>query len=401
MKKLKSILLILFSSSLFFVSIAQPIKIYSNFEGGNILIDSIVQDTVYLRPSLRDTKGEWFYWYFAAKGTKNKTVYFNFTRRKCLSGFGAAISYDQGVTWQWIVKNYSSDYQNRFSYNFRDSNEIRFSVAMPYTKKNFWKFYDSVLSGKKNILRDTFCVTPQKRAVEVFTILPAKTAKYKMFFTARQHSCEMMASYVMEGMIEYFVKESSPFLRDYIEIKFIPFMDIDGVENGDQGKNRIPRDHNRDYSGSSIYCITDRIRSFIPAWASKNLVLAIDMHCPMLTGKNGEQITFYGSQDKTREAEELKLCALLESHQKGDLKFSSTSFYKFGMPNNNGIDLAQGMNLRQFLQTIEGVKIATTLEFPYAAQFKQMITQENARAFGYDLGKAIDLYIQNLETNSN
>ena len=36
----------------------------ANFPGGNIVVDSIAGDLVTLRPDLRDTEGDWFYWYF-------------------------------------------------------------------------------------------------------------------------------------------------------------------------------------------------------------------------------------------------------------------------------------------------------------------------------------------------
>ncbi|MBQ6011409.1 MAG: hypothetical protein IJL17_22960, partial [Kiritimatiellae bacterium] len=34
-------------------------------------------------------------------------------------------------------------------------------------------------------------------------------------------------------------------IRDNADCVFVPFMDKDGVENGDQGKHRAPHDHNR------------------------------------------------------------------------------------------------------------------------------------------------------------
>ena len=40
----------------------------------------------------------------------------------------------------------------------------------------------------------------------------------------------------------------------------VPFVDKDGVEEGDQGKNRAPRDHNRDYAGASMYPETGALR---------------------------------------------------------------------------------------------------------------------------------------------
>jgi hypothetical protein len=49
--------------------------------------------------------------------------------------------------------------------------------------------------------------------------------------------------------------------RENVEVVIVPFMDKDGVEEGDQGKNRKPHDHNRDYIGESIhpYRISDNI----------------------------------------------------------------------------------------------------------------------------------------------
>ena len=47
--------------------------------------------------------------------------------------------------------------------------------------------------------------------------------------------------------------EDGYWFRRNVEVLAIPFMDKDGVEEGDQGKNRKPRDHNRDYIGQSVH----------------------------------------------------------------------------------------------------------------------------------------------------
>ena len=48
-------------------------------------------------------------------------------------------------------------------------------------------------------------------------------------------------------------------------------MDKDGVEDGDQGKNRRPGDHNRDWDGESIYNSTEAVREFLLVWSDNKL----------------------------------------------------------------------------------------------------------------------------------
>ena len=40
------------------------LNIDADFPGGNIVLDRIEGDTVLLHQDLRDTEGDWFYWYF-------------------------------------------------------------------------------------------------------------------------------------------------------------------------------------------------------------------------------------------------------------------------------------------------------------------------------------------------
>jgi len=44
-------------------------RIDAGFPGGNIIVDGIEGDTVFLRPDLRDTQGDWFYWAFRVRGS--------------------------------------------------------------------------------------------------------------------------------------------------------------------------------------------------------------------------------------------------------------------------------------------------------------------------------------------
>ena len=79
----------------------------------------------------------------------------------------------------------------------------------------------------------------------------AAKPRRKMLITCRHHCCEMMANYMVEGILEEALMNSS--FRKMYEVSAVPFADKDGVMDGDQGKNRRPRDHARDYGDNPIY----------------------------------------------------------------------------------------------------------------------------------------------------
>ena len=76
-------------------------KIITAFPGGNAEVLSIDGDTVYLKPELRDTPYDWFYWCFAVEGAQGCTVTFQFDSKIRVGYYGAAVSYDlRGWHWQ-------------------------------------------------------------------------------------------------------------------------------------------------------------------------------------------------------------------------------------------------------------------------------------------------------------
>jgi hypothetical protein len=56
-------------------------------------------------------------------------------------------------------------------------------------------------------------------------------------------------------------------LRDRVEFLIVPFVDKDGVEEGDQGKNRHPHDHNRDYATPCLYPEVQALRERAAGWS--------------------------------------------------------------------------------------------------------------------------------------
>lgn len=378
----------------------QKLRFVTDFPAGNILIDRVSNDTVHLRPDLRDTEGNWFYWYFAVKGASGKNLVFQFNGKQSLAAFGPAVSMDQGKTWKWLFDKPSG--RSSFAYSFPASqSEVRFSMGMPYTQSNLETFLHK--HQKNSFVKvGTLCTTNKGRAVEKITISqPAgEAALYKVLITARHHACEMMASYELEGIIEAVLSRDKEmkWLRENVAFMIIPFMDKDGVENGDQGKNRKPRDHNRDYSGTSVYATTAALRKEIPEWSEGKLEIGLDLHCPYINGKDHESIHIVGSGKPEVAATQRKFSSILEKNIKGELAFNEGSnFLAHGTSWNKSSNTSQGMSFSQWVSTIETVSLPMTIEFPYAINNGEMITPENARAFGRDVAYAVARYLQGLD----
>lgn len=380
------------------------IKIRSDLPGGNIKVERVTSDTVFLQPDLRDTEGDWFYWYFAVNGGAGKDIVFQFDRPTRLAAFGPAISIDQGETWKWLYSEPTKDKDmDRFSYSFPSTEkEIRFSMRMPYIETNLSAFLETHKSPLLQV--DTLCITPKGRAVERLSIgSPGTEApKYKVLLTARHHACEMIANYLLEGIIDALLSsdDSLDWLRENVEFMIIPFMDKDGVEDGDQGKNRAPRDHNRDYSDASIYNTTAALRETVPEWAEGKMRIGLDLHCPYIKGDGHENIHILGKGSKKGDAEIRKFAKILERNNNGELTFGAESdFLAFGTSWNTPSNTTQGMSFSQWAATIDNISLATTIEFPYAISHGQMITPSSARLFGNDVAHAIAVYLQELNRN--
>ncbi|MDD4193242.1 MAG: hypothetical protein PHI28_18040 [Mangrovibacterium sp.] len=68
------------------------LKVSSDFPGGNIVVTRISGDTIWVKPDLSFTAGEWFYWYFKVSGVSGKTVHFKFGQNDVFAKYGPAYS---------------------------------------------------------------------------------------------------------------------------------------------------------------------------------------------------------------------------------------------------------------------------------------------------------------------
>jgi hypothetical protein len=368
--------------------------IFSDFPGGNVKIDSVRGNHIYFRPDLRDTGQDWFYWYFAVKPTRTDSLHFHLTRPNCLTNKGPAISRDGGKTWQWKGKGASA---NEFVLFAKAGEEIRLSMGIPYTQQHldlFLRDYQATPALKL----ETLCISPKGRATEKLIIGANESAKQRVLITARHHACEMMASYVLEGVIAALLSDD-PKMKQLIETTafwIVPFVDKDGVEDGDQGKSRLPRDHNRDYDGKSIYTSTQALRNQVPQWKAGSPLVAFDLHCPWITGNLNEHIYLVGNRRENIAKEQEAFIQLLGKNNTGELKFDvSNGFVPFGTAWNTAKNYTQGMSFAAWTAGLADTRMTTTFEIPYAINHQQELNPSNLRDFGKDLAHTLVDYLKN------
>ena len=380
-------------------SAAQSIVVDHAFPGGNIVLDSIEGDTVSLHQDLRDTQGDWFYWCFRVRGAAGRRLAFTFTRGNPIGVLGPALSADAGLTWKWLGRDAAQGPTFRYSFA-PDAAEVRFCFAIPYLEANLNDFIRRH-ARDPNLRTDVLCRTPKGRAVELLHLgrLDGKP-DHRVLLTCRHHCCEMIASYALEGIMDEALAQSDDgrWLRGRVEFLIVPFMDKDGVEDGDQGKNRKPHDHNRDYAGESLYPAVRELRRMVPTWSRGRLDVALDLHCPFIRGPRNEDIYFVGGPEKKNWDGVGQFSAILEKVRTGPLVYRAENNLPYGQAWNVGE--GQPRSFSRWAANLPGTGMASSIEIPYANASGTTVTAETTRAFGRDLARALRRFLEVGERNA-
>jgi hypothetical protein len=355
------------------------VTIHSEFPGGNILVDACDGQQVELRPALRDTKGQWFYWYFEVNVETPRTVRFNFPKDKnsCIGVHGPAVSTDGGKSWDWLSED-RFDASHTWSYHFKQANvPHRFAVCLPYVSENLNQFSKEL---KPAFDMTEFCISNAGRSVPAWDH-SSQSHSPKVIVTARQHACESSGSFVMEGMLNFWAKlpESPSFLA-------IPFMDMDGVANGDQGKNRQPHDHNRDYQPPHLYSESKALVDYITGLQQTFVLL--DLHCPYIKNDINETAYLVGSRIPEMALKQKAFCQQLE-HCAAGLPFTADNLFEYGRGWNTASNYLQGKSLSAWTEAQAHCELSVTVEIPYANAEGTRINPDRLRKFGASLAAAL------------
>ena len=372
-----------------------------DFPGGNVVVERIEADNVYLHQDPRDTPGFWFYWYFRVRGAAGRTLTFHFTQGNVLGVRGPAVSTDAGKTWSWLGRD--SVEGASFRYDFPDhAGEVRFCLAMPYQQSNLHEFLKRH-AGSPDLVVETHARTRKGRTVPRLRVGKLDgPPEDRVLLTCRHHSCEMMANWALEGIIDLVLADTPDgrWFRRHVELLVLPMMDTDGVEDGDQGKNRAPYDHNRDYLGESVYPSVAALRQFVPRWSEGRLRIALDMHCPYIRGggdgtSSNERIFLVGGPSEEGWLRLGQFSEILQRVQTGPLVYDPKNNLPFGQKWNT---LAEPRSCARWAALLPGVLVAATIEIPYANVAGAPVTPDSARALGHDLARAIRRYLETHRT---
>lgn len=364
------------------------VAVTSNFPGGNIVVDGNEGATVKISPDLRTSK-PWFYWYFEAEASHPGRVTFVLPPSK-IGVRGPAVSVDEGKTWTWLGTDQvtfakpkaqapEAIPQDTFSYDFTQANQkVRFSVGFPYVQSNLDEFLKKN-AGNPNLVQSILATTQGGKPVELLQIGQPGEGKITMVVAARSHACEALASYVLEGFLQEAMSDApagTEFRKKFV-LYAVPILDKDGVEAGDQGKNRAPHDHNRDYGTDNLY---PEIKALEELAIAKRVQVGIDFHDPALKTDIHEAFHWFGLKIPPIDNNLTELNGWLSEERP---LVTNTAIPLLAEPADPR--KTEGVPFSWHFAYLENALLAITLESPYA----QAETVDVARAYGSGLARAL------------
>lgn len=371
------------------------LKIETAFPGGNVFIEDINGFEVLLTRDMRNTEGDWFYWAFRACFDKTGEYRFTFTRPNSCGSCGPAASYDNGQTWEWLGFECVSGKRNIFTYCYdgtKNSNVI-FCVGMQYLPQHLDAFLERH-ANSPYLSVSTLAHTRKNRAVKLLHIEDTASPgdKKHIYLSSRNHCCEMMATYALEGILESALADDAAgkLLRSRYIIDSVPFVDTDGVTDGDQGKNRRPHDHNRDYNERPLYPEIAAIQKFT---LEIKPFFTLDLHCPWLYGaETNETIYFPLEEDEYYAGQTEIFSRILERRSPVEAPFFAVNNIPFGTLWNTKENYQQGLNCPGWMGKFCAPRFAAAIEIPYAKAGDITLTADAVRSLGKAIAESIIEY---------
>lgn len=381
-------------------STSQTALFSANYPGGNIIVEKKEDDRVWLSPDSRHMQEgqKWFYWSFQAHNRRPVTVVFS--HRNYVSVRGPAMSTDGGVNWKWlgldgVRENPISEQLIEYSFQIPvvpEGADVRYAFCPQYQQSD-WERWLKRHESNPALKVSELCKSRNGRRVEILRIAEDETPspRKKVWLMARNHSCESAASFVLEGILETALgdDDTGRQLRKNWEFVAIPFMDKDGVEEGDQGKLRHPHDHNRDYNETAIYPEVAAAMHF--GKENRDSITAfLDLHCPMVHGPWDNRFYLVGSPSPAISAQQEGFMKAFGRVRTGSVNRHNEGVLSFGEAWNNGSNFAAGKCAAFWAgQTFPDAAITASFEVPYANAEGVEINPTTARALGNDLAAAL------------
>jgi len=367
------------------------VTINADFPGGNVLVEKDEGSTVHVAPDLRGGR-PWFYWLFEAEANQPGRVTFVFANPPKIGVRGPAVSLDGGKSWRWLGADHvqyastpsgggGGTRAESFHYHFAAGNQkVRFAVAIPYLQRELDEFL-ARNAANPHLTKGVLTKSREGRTVELLRVGEPGPDVKAVLVTARQHACESMASYLLEGFLQEAISDSPAgieFRKRYV-LYSVPIVDKDGVQAGDQGKNRRPHDHNRDWGEVNIY---PEVKAIQKLAESEHIQFGLDLHCPALRGEVHTVFYFAGITIPHIHDNVNELIRWLEEERPPAVRWPH-NFMK-PIPTSKPVN---NMRFSHYFAYKERMVLAATLEVPYT-QPECPLDAAMARQYGASLLKA-------------
>lgn len=382
---------------------AATLMVDNRIPQGNIFVAGINGDTVELHNEIRDTDGWWFWWAFRVRGAEGRTLKFKF-RPDPLTGWneyvslrGAAVSADLGATWDYTEKE--SFTKDEFTYTFaKDAKEVWFAMCIPHGLREWNAFVARHVGDAEHFRVGTLCQTKKGRPVPFVRVgrLDGK-APLRVVATARHHAAENVASFVQEGIVDELLADTDTgrWFRENVEALVVPFIDLDGVVDGDQGKNRSPHDHARDY-GNWIYPSTAALRDWMQKEWKGRIDVALDIHCPHYNNPLMHQIMIAPGKNEVRQH---RMAQIVYEKQRG-IVYHPKNDVAWNTPWNCAGYMRAGQSFAQWVESNFETRLVTLYEIPFASASEKsrgpfsLVTADTAREFGRGFADALCQFLK-------
>jgi len=267
------------------------------FENGSPLLWKIENDTLcvsllpdYQRETLNRQTDHWYFRIVAEKGTRirmkiEKMVPDVYNGRPATdwwnykTGIPCYISNDNS-SWK-PYRTTTLPGKEIFLEFVMDSDEVYLARLPVYTTSDL-KSLISGVENKKGIKIIEIGRTLENRPLEIIR-LGTPDAKIQVLIRARAHPWEAGGNWVIEGLIDEFIKKNNKVLSDNFCFSILPMANIDGVVRGMTRFNTAGMDLNRnwDKAPDSLLCPENyAFDAYINGLISQGLkpVLIIDLH---------------------------------------------------------------------------------------------------------------------------
>ena len=340
------------------------------FECGNIRVISQTDEKIVIDQDCHNGDPAYFYWAFKVireASDRPGRVRFEFPGTALKMGdFGAAKSFDL-VNWEWT----GTTENNGFSYDFSSSDrELYFAFCFVYTPTRLEKFL-----AESGITPKVFTKSRKGRDVPCFTLGDGEKL---VVFTSRHHACESTGTFVMEGIAKACLKNPLPGYR----FLFVPFVDLDGVIDGDAGKNRLPFDHNRDYRDeAAIFPETAKLKEI----AKSRPTAAFDLHAPWIKGREHDTVYFLRGPENKYMAGVSERLKTLTAADHDCFTYTGEWDFPYGVEWNE----SDKPNMMNYFLRYSPINFAFTVEMSYFGTPENRFTAERVVRFGERFYEAV------------